>query len=209
MTHAAGLSGTVAIGRVLGAGSGVAAGPGPSRLAPGRGADGLLTGAVCLLAAAVLLVSCADPGARPPAPPPVALTVPEPPPAPPARVPTSPVPRPKPPVPVAQLAGVTALPGPPAAPPHLQEASFDPKTLVGLTEQETMRLLGQPSWTEEIPPAKTWRYANDRCVLRVFFFMEMTTRDFRTLSYELTSTDDQPNVAQQCFAELVAQAWHP
>ena len=90
-------------------------------------------------------------------------------------------------------------------PPVVAEP-MTPKALVGLDEQATARLLGEPSWTEDVPPAKYWQYATPSCVLRVFFFMEMTTQNFRALSYELTSSDDAPNVHERCFAQLLAQA---
>lgn len=93
-----------------------------------------------------------------------------------------------------------------ASPPHAVPEHPDPKALVGLDEQATIRLLGEPSWTEDVPPAKYWQYATPSCVLRVFFFMEMTTQNFRALSYELTSSDDAPNVHERCFAQLLAQA---
>jgi hypothetical protein len=93
-----------------------------------------------------------------------------------------------------------------ASPPHAATEHPGPKALVGLDEQATVRLLGEPSWTEDVPPAKYWQYATPSCVLRVFFFMEMTTQNFRALSYELTSSDDAPNVHERCFAQLLAQA---
>jgi hypothetical protein len=93
-----------------------------------------------------------------------------------------------------------------ASPPHAIPEHPGPKALVGLDEQATVRLLGEPSWTEDVPPAKYWQYATPSCVLRVFFFMEMTTQNFRALSYELTSSDDAPNVHERCFAQLLAQA---
>ena len=93
-----------------------------------------------------------------------------------------------------------------ASPPHSIPEHPGPKALVGLDEQATVRLLGEPSWTEDVPPAKYWQYATPSCVLRVFFFMEMTTQNFRALSYELTSSDDAPNVHERCFAQLLAQA---
>jgi hypothetical protein len=92
------------------------------------------------------------------------------------------------------------------SPPHAAPEHPGPKALVGLDEQATVRLLGEPSWTEDVPPAKYWQYATPSCVLRVFFFMEMTTQNFRALSYELTSSDDAPNVHERCFAQLLAQA---
>ncbi|HYE52342.1 MAG TPA: hypothetical protein VEB20_22290 [Azospirillaceae bacterium] len=177
-----------------------------------QGADGLLTCAVALIAAGGLLVSCAEPG---PAPSPdvnaprmaagsagatqVAAAAPR---------PVPPVPRPKPKPPVAVPAAPSVQPAAVAtlAPPPVPVPDFDPNRLVGLTEQETLRLLGQPAWTEENPPAKTWRYSSRGCVLRVFFFMEMTSRDFRSLSYELTSTDNEQHVDQQCLSQFLAQA---
>lgn len=83
---------------------------------------------------------------------------------------------------------------------------LDPAKLVGLDEEQTQRLLGSPTRTGEEPPARYWQYANERCVLRVLFFMDVTTQDFRALSYDLKSSDDDPNVRKQCFAQLLAQA---
>jgi len=118
--------------------------------------------------------------------------------------PAAPLPEPLP-------APAEALPPalPPSVPLTAQPVAPEhpgPKALVGLDEQATVRLLGEPSWTEDVPPAKYWQYATPSCVLRVFFFMEMTTQNFRALSYELTSSDDAPNVHERCFAQLLAQA---
>jgi hypothetical protein len=115
-----------------------------------------------------------------------------------------PAPRHKPPAP-ARVASIPAAPSTSndARPPS---PSLDPARLVGLTEQETIRLLGAPTRTADQPPAKYWQYASRRCVLRVFFFMEMNSRDFRTLSYELKSVNNDPTVDQHCLADFVAQA---
>jgi hypothetical protein len=181
--------------------------------------------AVVLITAAGLLVACADRTV----PAPVAVApriVPASPPLPPAELPRSPVPRTKPPPPVVeQTVGTADIVTTPAKPtlavlPPVVEAlpgqggvggrqtapAVDPAVLVGMTEGETLILLGHPGRVEETPPAKIWQYTNDRCVLRVHLFMEMSSRDFRTLTYELTSMDQQPDVDQQCLADLVAQA---
>ncbi|WP_119678966.1 hypothetical protein [Indioceanicola profundi] len=181
--------------------------------AHGRGLNGLLSCAMALLVAAGLLVSCAERPQEQAQPLNTQVAVLPPPDPAPALAPTSPVPKAKPkPKPVAIPAVVLPQQRPEPVDAASQQtaavaAKIDPGVLVGMTEAETLDLLGQPAWTQEIPPAKTWQYASERCVLRVFMFMEMTTRDFRTLSYELTSTDEQPDVDQQCLAELVAQAW--
>lgn len=189
-----------------------------SGLGAGARIDGVASGAAVLLGTVLLLVGCADRRAPEPqrtAVPAHTSTVQ----APVSKAGTSvPVPRTKPAVPAQaakaavpkSLSAVGPATGDEVAimlpPPSLD---LDPGTLVGLSERETISLLGAPAWTEEIPPAKTWQYGNARCRLRVFLFMEMNTRDFRTLSYELTSTDGQTHVAHQCFAELVAAAWGP
>lgn len=97
-------------------------------------------------------------------------------------------------------------------PPPPQTASvppdrMEPDTLVGLDQFQTKRLLGNPSATEDDAPARVWRYAGGGCTLRVFFFKDMISEDFRALSYDLTSSHNVPNDDQRCFAHLVAQAW--
>lgn len=95
-------------------------------------------------------------------------------------------------------------PGGKAAPPA--PPSLD--TLVGLDQDQTRRLLGTPSATEEAPPAKVWHYDKGDCSLKVFFFMDMTSsQDFRALSYDMKSSENVPNVDKRCFAQLLAQAW--
>lgn len=85
--------------------------------------------------------------------------------------------------------------------------TLDPRTIVGLDQVQTRRLLGIPAATEEAPPAKVWRYAKGDCTLEVFFFMDMTSaKDFRALSYDMKSSQNVPDHDNRCFAQLVAQA---
>jgi hypothetical protein len=174
---------------------------------PALNASSLFWCAMALVASAVGLVSCADQSAMPPHPPaPVAVAAVPAAVVPPPSVAPAPVPRRKP-APSARTSAAVAATAPFAATPERSaERSIDPARLVGLTEQETLRLLGAPSRKADAPPAKYWQYASRRCVLRVFFFMEMDSRDFRTLSYELKSVNNDPTVDQQCLADFVAQA---
>lgn len=89
----------------------------------------------------------------------------------------------------------------------LPSERLEPEALVGLDQRQTTRLLGAPAATEEEAPAKVWRYARGGCTLKVFFFMDMTSQDFRALSYDMTSSHNVPDDDQRCFAHLVAQAW--
>jgi hypothetical protein len=167
---------------------------------------------------ALLLSACATPKPDPtPAPkpsPPVAT-------APQALVPATPVPKPKPkpkppvPRPAAKPPVVTSDSAPqvaalPSAPPvelapEPARPAFDPDRLIGLTEQQAEAALGQPGRVEESPPSRTLHYAEGRCVLRLHLFMEMTSRSFRTLSYDLNSTGVGPDVVQQCRDWLQAR----
>lgn len=83
---------------------------------------------------------------------------------------------------------------------------LDPDALMGLDQGETRHILGIPAALEDVPPAKVWHYANNACSLKVFFFMDMSSRDFRALSYDVKSSENVPDVDHRCFAQLVAQA---
>src|SRR5262245_60409806 len=66
---------------------------------------------------------------------------------------------------------------PEAAPPSTT-AELDPKALVGLGFRETESLLGTPTRQEERPPAKIWTYESGDCVLSIFFYADINTREF-------------------------------
>jgi LysM repeat protein len=76
-------------------------------------------------------------------------------------------------------------------------------TIVGYDETTVTELLGAPDSSEDDPPARVWQYASENCVLDVYFYMELSTRNYRVLSYELDSAHDTPDVEQQCITELV------
>jgi hypothetical protein len=136
-------------------------------------------------------------------------------------VPATPVPKAKPKPPAAKPAAtkpatvvpngppqqVAALPSAPPVvlPPEPARPAFNLDRLIGLTEEQTEAALGQPGRVEESPPSRTLHYAEGRCVLRLHLFMEMTSRSFRTLSYDLNSTGVGPDVDQQCRDWLQAR----
>lgn len=85
-------------------------------------------------------------------------------------------------------------------------AKLDPDALMGLDQRQTKRLLGVPVTMEDQAPARVWSYANGACTLKVFFYMDLSSQDFRALSYDVKSSDHVPDVDQRCFAQLLAQA---
>lgn len=148
---------------------------------------------VALLAVAVLLAACPS-ATLPPSSPPArmaAATIRPMVPAPP------PVPRAKP-------------PSPPVSQAPRQETTLkelQPEALVGLSQDQARHMLGSPLSHEEESSAIVWRYARSNCDLRLFFFMDVTSHDFRTLSYDMTSTGHDPNDPQRCLTHLAARTW--
>ena len=113
-----------------------------------------------------------------------------------------------PPVPTTRPADVPplALPPPVVAAPEIEGMPTDFAGLVGSAEPDVAAVLGEPNWFEDVPPARMWQYASTNCVLELYFFMELSTRNFRVLSYELESGYDGDDAEQQCFGELVRGA---
>jgi hypothetical protein len=82
-----------------------------------------------------------------------------------------------------QEAALAPIPVPP--PRERPDQSLAPERLVGLSEEDIKRLIGDPGGVREEPPAVVWSYSSARCGLNVFFYMDMATQTFRALTYEL------------------------
>lgn len=136
---------------------------------------------------------------EPPATAPAAPTPPIPVPAP-AR-PQPPKPRAKAPVPkpagdaAAAAAAAAAMTLPPPQPLAVR--------LKGLSETEAEALLGRPAAVEEKAPARIWTYRAGECSLRLGFFPQVQTLDFRVLSVEAAPRGDAAAEAR-CDAALLA-----
>lgn len=93
-------------------------------------------------------------------------------------------------------------------------ADADPQRLVGLDFDGTKALLGAPAARMEQPPATVWAYANNDCMLSVFFYPSVNDRVFRVLAIEVTDEavaasskimDQDDPAVRRCFAELLQQ----
>lgn len=84
----------------------------------------------------------------------------------------------------------------PAPPPEVKPVS--PGRLVGMTRDEARALLGNPMGERSDPPATVWTWRNSRCQLELFFYMDVSTRDMRALTYEVTGSPRQST----CLGEL-------
>jgi hypothetical protein len=86
---------------------------------------------------------------------------------------------------------------------------FDPKQLIGLGFRDAEALLGEPVWRGERPPGKVWIYSAENCVLNIFFYADISTREFRSLTYEIkggSPADDEEVRANQCLSQLIRGA---
>ncbi|MEJ0068006.1 MAG: hypothetical protein WDO24_03890 [Pseudomonadota bacterium] len=64
--------------------------------------------------------------------------------------------------------------------------------LIGLTEQETVTLLGPPSAQWDRPPAKVWHYQGPDCAVDVFFYLDVSRNEFSALRTMASGTDGAP-----------------
>jgi hypothetical protein len=90
----------------------------------------------------------------------------------------------------------------PPPPRERPDQSLAPERLVGLSEEDTKRLIGDPGGIREEPPAVVWSYSSARCGLNLFFYMDMATRTFRALAYELKPTAPDGLAGSACLGSL-------
>jgi hypothetical protein len=96
-----------------------------------------------------------------------------------------------------------------AAMPAPTDLDAQPPKLIGLTEQETVSLLGPPNAQWDRPPAKVWHYQGPDCAVDVFFYLDVSRNEFSALRTSATGTDGvtpaatggQPN-GQQCLSRI-------
>lgn len=86
---------------------------------------------------------------------------------------------------------VKPAPAKPTPPPKPAEAgaSLSLPELVGMSEEEVARLLGTADSLREEPPATVWGYQAGTCALDLFFYMDVESRNFRALAYDVGTTD--------------------
>lgn len=82
----------------------------------------------------------------------------------------------------------------PAGPPDL-------KRLSGLSDKEVQRVLGEPDFRREEPPAQIWQYRSSECVLDLFLYDD--TGQYR-VAYAETHDRGFTRISQtNCYAGLV------
>lgn len=110
----------------------------------------------------------------------------------------APAPRPAPAPPVSDSPAVASVPParPPVKPPAAK--SVEPAKLMGLTYEDAEAAAGKPTLTREEPPATVWRYQTDDCVIDVFFYMDMATKQFRAVAYDVKPAKKTAEAQRTC-----------
>lgn len=110
-------------------------------------------------------------------------------------------PAPAPAAPVTDPPVATAVPPvrPPVKPPLMK--SLEPAKLMGLTYEDAETAAGKPAAMREEPPATVWRYQTEDCVVDVFFYMDLATKQFRAVSYDVKPSKKTAD-AQRICAQL-------
>jgi hypothetical protein len=81
-----------------------------------------------------------------------------------------------------------------------------PAGVIGLTQQQVELLLGPPMEQTDMAPAQAWRYRGDRCTLELYFYIDVKSRIFRTLSYDMIPREADAGARRRCLAELKSHA---
>jgi len=79
----------------------------------------------------------------------------------------------------------------------------DPEHLVGLSEADAIRLLGNPKTRADTPPSRVWTYRSTSCDLRLFFYPEIGGTSYRTLTYEIDNRDPTDTNRRNCVGGLL------
>jgi hypothetical protein len=79
----------------------------------------------------------------------------------------------------------------------------DPDHLIGLSEEDAVRLLGEPKARAETPPSRVWTYSSTNCDLRLYFYPEIGGTSYRTLTYEIDDRDPTDTNRRNCVGGLL------
>jgi hypothetical protein len=114
----------------------------------------------------------------------------------------APVAPPPPPASAARSNEVAALPVPVPPPKDHVIQPIEPEKLVGLSQDETRRLFGNPSAMRDEPPAVIWTYGSAGCGLEISFYLDLASQTFKALTYDLKPNGPKGLQGGACVASL-------
>ena len=93
-------------------------------------------------------------------------------------------------------------PRPVALPTHRAPQPVDPQKLLGLTEAGMRTLLGDPAAVRAEPPALIWSYSSQACVVDLYFYLELASETYKTVTFEVTPKGPRGLSGAACLASL-------
>lgn len=99
-----------------------------------------------------------------------------------------------------------ATPRPGLRPDTPKDRNLAARAVVGGSEAEVTRMLGEPTAVRNEPPAMVWHYAVSRCKLDVFFYFDIRNKDFRALSYKFYPDVPSSEGEQACLSSIRSSA---
>jgi hypothetical protein len=81
---------------------------------------------------------------------------------------------------------------------------IEPKTLVGLTRSEVRDMMGAPVTIADSPPSTVWSYRAKGCALDVFFYLDVGSKTFRALTFDLKSGTKKGAISSTCLGKIKA-----
>lgn len=79
-----------------------------------------------------------------------------------------------------------------------------PESLIGISQEDVQNRFGVASDIRDAAPAKVWEYRSGSCLVDLFFYMDLNTKQFRVLAYDIKRSDgvaeDMP--LARCLREL-------
>jgi hypothetical protein len=126
--------------------------------------------------------------------------------------PLLPRPKPAPPRrsdPVPQGARQEQLPASPAPPATATPLPGPPPKLVGLSQPETLALLGPPGTETAAGPARIWQYQGPGCKLEIEFFLDVSRNAFYALNTTAAGPDGTPQQSERCVQDVMDDRSRP
>jgi hypothetical protein len=97
-------------------------------------------------------------------------------------------------------------PGAPRGAPGEPAGKLQPSQLVGLEQDQAQSLLGPATAVRDVPPATVWEYRVKGCSLDLFFYMDVAEKRYRSLAYDLKSTQNQgEGAAERCLSVIESE----
>ena len=103
---------------------------------------------------------------------------------------------------------VAAAPPAPIAPPAAAVAATGDR-LLGLSEASLEIWLGPPQQRLDQAPARVWRYVESQCHLDTFLYLDMQTKEFHVLHYEVASNDGSAQRKDECLRQILVRNGGP